>query len=339
MLIASALALAGCTHNPMGSQASLQDRECLARAMYFESNRSSEDGMKAVGTVVMNRVQSSRYPKTICGVVGQDRQFADGALTKAVSGKSFSKALQVADAVIAGDRHDAVGAAMFFHTAGYRFPYNNMAYVTAAGGNVFYEKKTPGTFARVSPHVFEAQARRQEADKKVQTASADQDDSSSDRSRRSRSTSTAEAVTERESAKAGAKAGARDRTRVAASDSDRSTDGSRNTRRDQSASTRGETSKGRETDDRPSRSERRLAAVGSEPSRDGGRSTRRKQEQTAEARPQEGTPSRDRRRVASSERDGKGDAKAKPKPKVADLDETASDRPKPRTRRASAAEE
>jgi len=33
---------------------------------------------------------------------------------------------------------------MFFHTAGYHFPYKNMHYVAAAGGNVFYEK-TPRT--------------------------------------------------------------------------------------------------------------------------------------------------------------------------------------------------
>ena len=30
--------------------------ECMARVMYFESNRTSEEGMVAVGTVGMNRV-------------------------------------------------------------------------------------------------------------------------------------------------------------------------------------------------------------------------------------------------------------------------------------------
>ncbi|MDD9332228.1 MAG: cell wall hydrolase, partial [Bartonella sp.] len=34
----------------------LTERQCLMRAMYFESNRSSREGMIAVGTVVMNRV-------------------------------------------------------------------------------------------------------------------------------------------------------------------------------------------------------------------------------------------------------------------------------------------
>jgi spore germination cell wall hydrolase CwlJ-like protein len=36
--------------------------------MYFESNRSSRDGLMAVGTVVMNRVASPLCPNTICGV-------------------------------------------------------------------------------------------------------------------------------------------------------------------------------------------------------------------------------------------------------------------------------
>ncbi len=49
------------------------ERTCLVRAMYFESNRSSRDGLMAVGTVVMNRVASPRFPTTICGVVGRAR--------------------------------------------------------------------------------------------------------------------------------------------------------------------------------------------------------------------------------------------------------------------------
>ena len=51
--------------------ASSSERDCLIRAMYFESNRSSRDGLMAVGTVVMNRMASPVYPNTICGVVGQ----------------------------------------------------------------------------------------------------------------------------------------------------------------------------------------------------------------------------------------------------------------------------
>lgn len=160
-----ALVVGACGHNPMttaswGTRHSHTERECMARAMYFESNRSSEDGMIAVGSVVMNRLQSGRYPKTVCGVVGQHNQFAQGALSKPVSGRSWALALESADAVLAGRRHSRVASAMHFHTAGHTFPYRNMAYVVAAGGNVFYEKKTPGTFSPIHPNVLVAQAER-----------------------------------------------------------------------------------------------------------------------------------------------------------------------------------
>lgn len=150
-------ALGGCVSapiNPMGMTASVEERDCLARAMYFESKRSSEDGMLAVGTVVMNRLQSSKYPKTLCGVVGEERQFAKGVLTKPAEGRAFATARSVADSVLAGGRHDEVGAATHFHTAGRTFPYRNMFYVAKAGGNVFYEKKEPGTFTPVRPHTL-----------------------------------------------------------------------------------------------------------------------------------------------------------------------------------------
>ncbi|WP_336489192.1 cell wall hydrolase [Methylobacterium nigriterrae] len=120
------------------------DRECLARAMYFESNRTDEDGLLAVGTVVMNRLEAAAYPDRICDVVGQPRQFATGVLTKPLRAQDRPRVEQMADAVLAGERHAKVGRAMFFHTAGRRYPYGNMHYVALAGGNAFYEKRGQG---------------------------------------------------------------------------------------------------------------------------------------------------------------------------------------------------
>ncbi|WP_232630797.1 cell wall hydrolase [Methylobacterium sp. Leaf118] len=119
---------------------SAADKECLARAMYFESNRSDEEGLLAVGTVVMNRLDAPAYPGRICEVVGQKRQFANGVLTKPVRDQDRPRLEKVADLILSGQRHEGVGQALHFHTAGYSFPYKNMHYVVAAGGNVFYEK-------------------------------------------------------------------------------------------------------------------------------------------------------------------------------------------------------
>ncbi|WP_244630947.1 cell wall hydrolase [Aureimonas sp. ME7] len=125
-------------------QPRMSSQECLARAMYFESNRSSEAGMLAVGTVVMNRLESGRYPQSVCGVVGQKNQFAPGVLSKPM-GKGRELASQTAGRVLKGARHPEVQKAMFFHTAGYSFPYTNMHYLTIQGGNSFYEKRKNAT--------------------------------------------------------------------------------------------------------------------------------------------------------------------------------------------------
>ncbi len=118
----------------------MRDRECLMRAMYFESNRSSRDGQLAVGTVVMHRINSGIYPNTVCGVVGQPRQFAPGVMTRNMQGDTTDLAA-LADSILGGARHPKIfERVMFFHTAGLKFPYKNMHYVLVAGGNTFYEK-------------------------------------------------------------------------------------------------------------------------------------------------------------------------------------------------------
>ena len=146
-LAAIVTSLGGCSFLGINfGMAQLSEKECMMRAMYFESNRSSADGMLAVGTVVMNRVNDSRYPRSVCGVVGQKNQFAQGVLTRKMTDSGAVLASQMADQVLRGARHPGVQNAQHFHTAGLRFPYNNMYYVLEAGGNEFYEKRRPGTF-------------------------------------------------------------------------------------------------------------------------------------------------------------------------------------------------
>jgi spore germination cell wall hydrolase CwlJ-like protein len=140
--VIAALPLTGCASLGMLGFGRLSDSECLTRAMYFESNRSSPDGMLAVGTVVMNRLADPRYPKSVCGVVGQPNQFAEGVLSRSMTeGSSLTLARQVASEVLRGERHPGVAEALHFHTAGLTFPYDNMHYVLVAGGNAFYEKR------------------------------------------------------------------------------------------------------------------------------------------------------------------------------------------------------
>ncbi|WBU65650.1 cell wall hydrolase [Paracoccus aerodenitrificans] len=123
----------------------------MERAMYFESNRSSRDGMIAVGSVVMNRVRSDDFPNSVCGVVGQKNQFAPGVMTKKMDSRSLPMIREAARSVLRGERHPLIGNATFFHTAGYSFPYDNMHYVLVTGGNAFYEKRNSHLVTRPVP--------------------------------------------------------------------------------------------------------------------------------------------------------------------------------------------
>src|SRR5690606_38269538 len=117
-----ATSLGGCSLFGMQfAMRNMSEKECLMRAMYFESNRSSAEGMLAVGTVVMNRRDDPRYPKTICGVVGQKNQFAPGVLTKPMTDSGAVLAAQMSEEVLRGNRHPGVQRAQHFHTAGLRF--------------------------------------------------------------------------------------------------------------------------------------------------------------------------------------------------------------------------
>lgn len=50
--------------------------DCLAKVVYYEARGEGEMGMLAVAWVVLNRVMHPNYPKTICEVVYQKKQFS-----------------------------------------------------------------------------------------------------------------------------------------------------------------------------------------------------------------------------------------------------------------------
>ena len=119
--------------------------------MYFESNQSSRDGMVAVGSVVMNRVESDAFPDTVCGVVSQKGQFAPGVMSRRMDGRSAPVVREAAASVLRGERHPMIQNAKFFHASSYRANYNNMHYVVSTGGNSFYEKRRPELVTRPVP--------------------------------------------------------------------------------------------------------------------------------------------------------------------------------------------
>ena len=69
--IEAAIAAEDANFNPPyngGTKVHPDELECMSRNIYFEANNQSKAGQIAVARVVMNRVQDTRFPNTVCEV-------------------------------------------------------------------------------------------------------------------------------------------------------------------------------------------------------------------------------------------------------------------------------
>ena len=99
--------------------------ECLAEALYFEARGESVRGMFAVGEVILNRVDSTRYPDTVCNVVNQGtgRKFAcqftytcDGHAEVISEPRAWARVGKVARLLLDGAPRDLTQGATHYHT-------------------------------------------------------------------------------------------------------------------------------------------------------------------------------------------------------------------------------
>ena len=125
------------------------EENCLARAVYFESRSESDMGQLAVAKVILNRVKSPDFPKTICGVVYQGSgsrnscQFSfacDGLPDDVKSPSSWAHAKMIAERAINNDPSVAMlGNATNYH-ADYVTPRwaHTMRRLIKIGHHIFY---------------------------------------------------------------------------------------------------------------------------------------------------------------------------------------------------------
>lgn len=110
------------------------DRYLLANLIYCEAGGEPYAGQVAVGSVVINRVLSSRFPDTVVGVIYQKRQFSpvgSGRLELALAAnKATPSCYKAADEAMAGMTN--VGNCVYFRT-----PIEGLKGL-AIGGHIFY---------------------------------------------------------------------------------------------------------------------------------------------------------------------------------------------------------
>lgn len=85
-LFAAALALswpaaAAAASNPADASRSLSNAEveCLTKVVVHEAANQPVEGQVAVARVVLNRLESAAFPKSVCGIINQPHQFFNTA--------------------------------------------------------------------------------------------------------------------------------------------------------------------------------------------------------------------------------------------------------------------
>jgi len=106
------------------------------------------EGQYAVAHVVMNRVQSNRFPSDVCSVVTQHRKgrtcqfswYCDGKSDKPKDAYAMAYATMVAADVLRGEAVDITDGATHYH-ANYVRPYwaSELEYTVTIGSHLFYK--------------------------------------------------------------------------------------------------------------------------------------------------------------------------------------------------------
>jgi len=122
-------------HSAPSAPASVSDIALMAGILQCEAG-SSYNGMIAVGTVIMNRIASSRFPDTLKEVVYQPGQFGPamtGKLDRVLAAGPNSSAYSAAKEVLGGRRHKKVLDCLYFNGQ----QWTNHPGVNI-GGNIFW---------------------------------------------------------------------------------------------------------------------------------------------------------------------------------------------------------
>jgi spore germination cell wall hydrolase CwlJ-like protein len=143
--------VAATTRSLDGVPDSVQHR-CLAEAVYFEARGEPVVGQLAVAQVVLNRVKSRNFPKTVCDVVYEVRpdahtcQFSfacDGLPDTLGNEQAWRQAQAIALIAASGSWRDVTGDATYFH-ARYVDPHWASVFprTRSVGGHIFYREQS-----------------------------------------------------------------------------------------------------------------------------------------------------------------------------------------------------
>ena len=124
--------------------------QCLAEALYFEARGETIKGQFAVAEVILNRVQSERFPNTPCGVIrqGTGRKYqcqftytCDGRKEVIAEKQAYERVAKVARLAMDGAAESLTDGATYYHTTAVRPSWaRRFTQTTKIGVHLFYRQ-------------------------------------------------------------------------------------------------------------------------------------------------------------------------------------------------------
>jgi spore germination cell wall hydrolase CwlJ-like protein len=124
-----------------GSDTPDAETECLARAVYYESQGEPLNGQLSVAEVIINRSRSGRFPGSVCGVVRQAGQFSfvhRGVIPQPPqAARNWRTAVAISRIAMEDLADSPAENALFFHARRVN-PGWRLRRVATVGNHVFY---------------------------------------------------------------------------------------------------------------------------------------------------------------------------------------------------------
>jgi N-acetylmuramoyl-L-alanine amidase len=116
-----------------------QELHCLTLNIHYEARGESDKGKIAVAMVTLNRVRSSRFPDTICGVIKQRGQFSWYSKDKLNTEVRIDPRIkEIAYNVYIKNKYkDPTNGSLFFHNETVPV-FNRVKFRTKIGKHLFY---------------------------------------------------------------------------------------------------------------------------------------------------------------------------------------------------------
>lgn len=115
-----------------------EEVKCLALNIFFEARGESNKGKIAVGHVVLNRLNSAKFPDTVCKIVYQKHQFS--WVRNIPNWRKYIIPMELydlADDILVGKYMDVTNGALYFHNKAVK-PFSRRV-VARVGGHIFYK--------------------------------------------------------------------------------------------------------------------------------------------------------------------------------------------------------